>query len=319
MTTALGFRAFGKLPSRGDFLHIGASSAALAAFDDWLTQGVEWAHARAGAAFREAFTGSSIRAFVYVARSDPGPASLIIGALAPSRDEAGRQFPISVASSVALGTDFASEPQLLPIACEDIWQEASQCLAELLAGASEPSARLAALHPHPALDFADAQYNYSAWSEALPLAELWTLISASHSFDWLHDTLRWIAETVRPHRHQEAPNTRLAIRLPLGAAGGAAVCFWLDVVRRLSAWRSTVPSFFWSHDGVSDQLTVHMGLPAAASIAELWLPTRSRDEFCDLTVPLGGAALEHVSPLPAQVVHALSAPSSVAAFLATLS
>ncbi len=38
----------------------------------------------------------------------------------------------------------------------------------------------------------------------------------------------------------------LSLRLPLGQAGGAALCFCSDLARRFLGWRATVPSFFWS-------------------------------------------------------------------------
>ena len=318
MSSVAWFRAFGKLPYHADFLQVGPSSAPVARFDDWLTESVEWAHARTGQAWRDAFGSGGVRAFVYVAGAEGGHGSLIIGALAPSQDQAGRQFPISIATCLDLGADFSGEPALLPLACEDIWQDAGRYLAEL-GLTNEPLSRIADVPAPPLFDFAEAQYSYSAWSEALPLSELWALISASLSLESLRHTVRWITETVRPHRHREPPSTRLALRLPLGEAGGAAVCFWLDVVRRLIAWRKTVPSFFWSHEGSTGQLTVHLGAPATSSISELWLPSGSRDEFCDLTVlDPNAAASEHVLPLPAAIEQVLARPCSVAAFLATL-
>ena len=318
MSGAVWFRAFGKVPSHADFLHVGPSSVLASRFDDWLTESVEWAHGRTGQAWRDAFAVGGVRAFVYVAASDGGQGSLIIGALAPSQDEAGRQFPISIASCLDLNAEFSHEPALLPLACEDIWQDAGRYLSELQM-TSDPLSRLTDVPAPPLLDFAEAHESYAAWSEALPLSELWALISASLSLESLRHTVRWITETVRPHRHREPPSTRLALRLPLGEAGGAAVCFWLDVVRRLIAWRRTVPSFFWSHEGSTGQLTVHLGAPAASTVSELWLPTGSRDEFCDLTqLDPSAAASEHVRPLPAAVERVLAQPCSVAAFLATL-
>jgi type VI secretion system ImpM family protein len=317
--TAASFRAFGKLPSHSDFLQFGATSAAFTRFDDWLTESVEWAHARGGQAFRSAFQGSGIRAFVYAPETANQEMTPIIGALAPSRDVAGRLFPLSIAASPVVERGFLGDPQLLPLACEEIWQSANRCLLELLPGEMErPAAFLAALTAPSLFPFSEAQASYSEWSNALPLTELWSLISNSGPARDLQDTLRWIAEAVRPHRQREPPGTRLALRLPLGQAGGAAVCFWLDVVRRLIAWRRTVPSFFWSHDGRAGELTVHLGAPASSSIAELWLPTRTRDEVCDLTSMSSAPSGVQLAPLPAAIELALAGQTSVAAFLARL-
>jgi len=131
--------------------------------------------------------------------------------------------------------------------------------------------------------------------------------------------LRFVAEAVRPYCKQELPSTRLSLRLPLGAAGGAAVCFWLDAVRRLVGWRTTVPSLFWSHDGDSGQLTVHLGAAPVASVSELWLPNGRCDEFCDLTAPLSVATVASLAPLPFAIEQLLGdRSSSIARLLAAL-
>jgi hypothetical protein len=131
--------------------------------------------------------------------------------------------------------------------------------------------------------------------------------------------LRLVAAAVQPHRKQELPGTAVSLRLPLGVAGGAAVCFWLDAVRRLAGWRTTVPSIFWSHDGDSGQLTVHLGSAPIATVSELWLPSERRDEFWDLTVPLPATTAESLAPLPAAIERVLRDRSgSVAGLLAAL-
>ena len=320
MTSALsGFRVFGKLPSQADFVQLGSSSAAFLRFDDWLTDSVEWAHARAGAQWPEAFPAAGVRAFVYRSPGNGAAEPLVVGALAPSRDQAGRLFPISVAASLVPGGDLTHSPQLLPLACEKIWQVAGACVVDLTsAEATEPASRLAELSGLESPNVPEAQAAYAGWSEALPLHELWALIHASDAAAGLSDALRVVIEAVRPLRNREAAATQLSLRFPLGAAGGAAVCFWLDVVKRLIGWRDTVPNFFWSHDGVSGQLTVHLGGLPPSTIAELWLPSTSRDEFCDLLAIAGGAALHSFPELPVALERAVRVGGSVADFLLAL-
>jgi type VI secretion system ImpM family protein len=311
------FCGFGKLSSRADFVHIGPRAEPFERFDDWLTNCVEWAHARSGAAWCDAFRVGGVRAFVYRVGSS---ASLIVGALAPSRDEAGRLFPISVAAPVALGPDFAGAPQLLPFACEGAWQEAGECVAALLSAPLTDSGKcIAAMSAPRELSFVDAQLAYAAWADTLTLTELWLLIGGEPGPDGLHGILRFVAAAVQPYRSREFPETQLSLRLPLGAAGGAAVCFWLDVVRRLVGWRTTVPSFFWSHDGASGQLTVHLGVPPAATVSQLWLPTSERDEFCDLSLSLDVPVVQRLAPLSERAERALAhGDTAVASLLAAL-
>ncbi|HET7538603.1 MAG TPA: type VI secretion system-associated protein TagF [Polyangiaceae bacterium] len=313
------FRTFGKHPSQPDFVHCGPRTDALSSYDDWLTQSVEWAHARGGDAWRAAFRAGTVRAFLHRVGAPGRSAAFIAGAIAPSQDQAGRLFPISVSMLVQLGLELERSPQLLPLLCEEIWQSAGQCAAALsLTPTADVAAHLAALPPAESPSFVDAEHSYAGWGDQLPLLELWALIAPGQPREALGDAIRLLLEAVRPHRGESA-DTFLSLRLPLGAAGGAAVCFWLDAVRRLIGWQRTVPSFYWSHDGTEGQLTVHLGSAPPATISELWLPTSSRDEFCSLGLPIPESTLEMLPALPPASAQALREPTSVSAFLASLS
>lgn len=314
--TVGGFRAFGKLPSSADFVRIGPGSESLARFDDWLTDGVEWAHARNGENWGDAFRGGTMRAFIYRGAGPGMDQALIVGTIAPSRDEAGRLFPICVAAPVIVSAQFVQSAHLLPLACEDIWHVAGETLAALGSSpAADLGARLAGLREPSVVRFSDAEAAYAGWGEALQVSELDALITGSKQLDALRGILRLVAEAVHPHWKQELPSTPLSLRLPLGSAGGAAMCFWLDAVRRLIGWRSTVPSVFWSHDGDSGDLTVHLGSAPLATVSELWLPTGQSDEFYDLTSPHAIAAAESFAPLPGPIEQVLGDRSSAVARL----
>src|SRR6187431_320063 len=118
--TVGGFCVFGKLPSHADFVHVGPSSDLFSRFDAWLTNSVEWAHARSGAIWQDAFRGGTMRAFMYRGAGPGSEFALVVGALAPSRDEAGRLFPICVAAPVIVSPELAKSAHLLPLACEEI-------------------------------------------------------------------------------------------------------------------------------------------------------------------------------------------------------
>jgi type VI secretion system ImpM family protein len=314
------FCVFGKLPSHADFLQVGPSSGLVAQFEAWLTDGVEWAHAKNAANWDDAFRGGTMRAFMYRGAAPGMEPALVVGALAPSRDEAGRLFPICVAVPVIVSPEFVTSAHLLPLACEGIWQVAGESLAALGSNLEgDLGAQLASLREPSIVSFSDAQGAYVGWGETLKVWELDVLITGFEQPDALLGILRLVAEAVQPYRRQESPSTPLSLRLPLGAAGGAAVCFWLDAVRRLVGWRTTVPSVFWSHDGESGQLTVHLGAAPVATVSELWLPTGQCDEFCDLTAPLAVALVESLAPLPGAIEQLLKdRSSSIAHLLAAL-
>ncbi|MEP7048903.1 MAG: type VI secretion system-associated protein TagF [Pseudomonadota bacterium] len=311
---------FGKLPSRPDFVQVGAASELFARFDRWLTDSVEWAHARGGAAFRDAFRAGTMRAFMYRDGRAAVEQALVVGALAPSQDQAGRLFPMCVGMPVIASEAFAQNPHLLPFACESIWQAAGQTLAKLV---SQPDVDLstcvARLGEPATVSFDDTAAAYAAWGESLQLSELAALMFGAPQGHAFSGVLRLMIEALQPYRNQESPRTLLSLRLPLGSAGGAAVCFWLDAVRRLARWRATVPSVFWSQDGDSGSLILNLGVAPAATVSELWLPATRSDEFCDLAQPLAVATVQALPPLPSGVEQVLGEPAgSVASLLAAL-
>jgi type VI secretion system ImpM family protein len=285
----------GKCPAQGDFLHVRANHAAFVRFDEWLATSFEWAVERGGNSFLESYARGSIHAFVF---QPPGAGSApLTGALGPSSDSAGRKFPLVLASMLSLGPNLVRSPHLLPLLLEEFWAAAGNLVAEAsfrpTFDLDERSRQLAIA---PELDVELALASYGAWTHDMPLHELWQLLG-EHSFGADPATpLRFLAEAVRPLAGREQPSSPLTLRLPLGRAGGAALCFWLDLIRRLVAWRATVPSFFWSHDGQAGGLMLHLGQAPVSTLSEMWQPSGERDEVCDLTAPLAG---EWISALPA--------------------
>lgn len=299
----------GKLPARAEYLPVPSTDPAFAIFDGWLTEAIEWAAGRAGPGWNEAFEHGAMHGFVF--RPPAGaPDGVLCGALAPSRDSAGRAFPLALAAPLRLAPELVARPELLPFALEGLWAEATELLA---ASRSATVAGAPALHGSADIDASEAAQLYDEWAAELPLVELWSLLgSALGSPD---ATLRVLLETLAPARGTERPQTTLSLRLPLGMAGGAALCFWLDVVRRSLGWTATVPSLFWSHDGSDGSALLHLGRPPKDALAELWLPTGSRDDIVDLTAGAGQGLAEVCAPLTPALSALIETPGATVAQL----
>jgi type VI secretion system protein ImpM len=271
----------GKHPSQGDFLSLGNRGHEFTSFDAFLTQGVEWAEARAGAEWGPAYAAGEVQAFVYRPTSG-GRASALVGALGPSSDRAGRRFPLGVAMPLTAPPELLGSPEVLPLVLESCWQATSDFV---LGAAAEPNAslgtRLASLVP-PALELEEALVSYAEWTRSMPVEELWLLMFGEEQRVDPAAVLALVSAAARACGGVEPPKTTLALRLPLGAAGGAAVCFWLDWVRCITRWKTTVPTFFWSHDGRQGTMMLCLGMPPRCTLSELWLPTGGRDEICDI-------------------------------------
>jgi type VI secretion system ImpM family protein len=306
----------GKSPAQGDFLHIRAGHPAFVRFDEWLASSFEWAVEQRGAAWLDHYARGSIHAFVFTPPGKDG--SPLTGALGPSRDSAGRQFPLILSSMLSLSPNLVRSPHLLPLLLEEFWAATGNLLAE---AAYRPTfdleERSRELVIAPELDVDLALSSYGAWTHDLPLHELWHLLDQQTFGSDPTTPLRLLAEAVRPLSRVEQPTSPLTLRLPLGQAGGAALCFWLDLTRRLVSWRSTVPSFFWSHDGQAGGLMLHLGQAPASTLSEMWQPSGERDEICDLTVRLDGQWVSALPPLAPRIQAVLeSNQASVADLLA---
>lgn len=309
---------FGKAPWRAEYLKIRWDGDPFTSFDGWLTDNVEWAALHAGAAFAEASRAGGVNAFVFRPKSGPG---VLAGAIAASADSAGRSFPLVVAAPLTgAGVEVAARPEALPLVLEDFWQLASEvAVAVQSAGSVERAASIAPPDFAWELDGSQAGAAYAEWAASLPLADLCTLVYGAEGVSIAAGAVRFVVEAVRPLRGVERPRSPLTLRLPLGAAGGAAVCFWVDLVRRAAAWRSTIPSFFWSHDGAAGTMLLHLGDAPRSTLADLWIPAAPRGELCDLTRPLPSATLGALPELPAALARCLAGDCRVAELVAAAS
>ncbi len=271
----------GKHASRGDFLNLGNREHAFTSFDAFLTHNSEWAEQSAGSRWPEVYDAGGVQAFVYRPTSG-GRAAALVGALGPSSDRAGRRFPLSVAMPLFASAELRACPEVLPLVLESAWQASGEIVLSLTA---DPDANVAERLEHlaaPAIELEEALDAYAEWTRSLPVEQLWALVFGDEPAVDPARALALITETVESCRGIEEPTTPLSLRLPLGLAGGAAVCFWLDWVRSIARWKATVPTFFWSHDGQQGAMILSLGVPPRSTLAELWLPTGERDEICDV-------------------------------------
>ena len=306
---------FGKAPWRPEYIKLRWDGEPFTSFDAWVTDNVEWAARHAGAAFAQASQAGSVNAFVFRPKNGQGA---LAGAIVASADSAGRNYPLVVAAPLSsAGAEVAARPEILPIVLEYFWQLASDvAVAVHAAGSVERAASVAPGDFAWPLGAPQAVAAYTDWAASLPLGDLCTLVYGAEGLSIAAGSVRFVVEAVRPMRGVERPRTPLTLRLPLGAAGGAAVCFWVDLVRRAAAWRSTVPSFFWSHDGEAGTMLLHLGDAPRTTLAELWIPGADRSELCDLTVPLSSATLSSMPDLPAELARCFNGDCRVADLVA---
>lgn len=311
---ARGAGILGKVPHFAEFVRAHGGDAALADYDAWVVESFEWALGHAGRAFPDAFAAGGVHAFAL--RSPANVHELVAGVIGPSADSAGRRFPLTIAGSVRLAEALVASPEVTPLVFESLWAEAGALWSPVRAGSvPDLAAAAAGFRPAPDLGVDEAQGLFAAWAGRLSLPELWALVGLSPVTATA--CLRLLVAAAEPFRGVEHPETRLSLRLPLGHAGGVALCFWIDALRRVLRWRRTVPSFFWWHAEEGGAALVHLGTPPRATVAELFLPSDTRDEICDLTHGPGDPSV--LPALPPSILSVLGrAEATVAELLAGL-
>jgi hypothetical protein len=203
----------------------------------------------------------------FVVQVSPGAAlQAVAGVMGPSRDSAGRVYPLIVAASLEFEAAVGARPEVAPLLLDSYWQATIELLASLESAPLAPGDRRLEAATEPPFESAAAALDlYGRWIEETSAAEMCSLLD--RSLDWLVSIAGRMATLAAV---QPAPPGACAVRVPLGQAGGSALCFWLDVVRRSTRSQSRVPTFFWSHDGDSGQAIVCLHPPGESVLAALW-------------------------------------------------
>jgi type VI secretion system ImpM family protein len=226
----------GKAPWRDEYLRIGVEGEPFASFDTWLTDNVEWAAIHAGPAFADAYRQGSARAFVF--RPNGTRAPVLAGAMVPSHDGAGRNFPLIVAAPFAdQAEELAATPELLPIVLEDFWQLANELVVAVQdAGGHDLAGRLAAVPLPPMPSASEAAATYVEWKNTMPLTDLFTLVYGESDGARVAHALRMMLAAVKPYRDVDRPVCRDEERIRAAPTNSSTTAKRLRSVTKTS-WR----------------------------------------------------------------------------------
>jgi type VI secretion system protein ImpM len=308
--------AFGKIPKMGDFVRVRSNAEPMASFQSFVEQGMAYGEGKRGVSWASEYSRGDIHAFVYRVPKTAKAAAVLVGIVKPSNDAVGRKFPLVVFAPV-MERAVAAAPHLLPLALGEFLERATDVVleAEHIGSMAELEARVARVPPPQLEGATGTTREYENWTRMTQVHNAWSAIYGEPASTRPLHAIHTIIEALGPFRGQEPPSTPLSVRVPLGIGGGAAASFWIDIVRRVGLWRSTVPTCFWSFDGSSGNILIQLGETPASSLAELWSPDAKSDHVCDLTTATSVDRGRFLGRMPPQVAQKLDRSDTLVADL----
>ena len=232
----------GKCPSDPEFLRPEGELAL--AFDAWLDGASGELHARYGANWPLQFS-QTVR-FLWHPPKRLRTAGALVGAIVPSVDAVGRDYPLSIFAQFA--ADESASPHLVPLAFQHYLADAeslARSAPELSKVSLQDHAEALQIPPDDA--FAEADVAHRTFTEHVRHEDFWPVLfpggeptsMASHTLDALSNALLSL-------RGNERPKSDVLLRLPLSE--GRFVPVWLDVVERFRQPHPARVSAFWTDD-----------------------------------------------------------------------
>jgi type VI secretion system protein ImpM len=251
--------AFGKLPAHGDFIRINAGDPVAQHLAVWLQAGFE-SVIRVNAALPATPTP-----FVLSLGANRNS---LVGALVPSKDRVGREFPLAVfvpVESSLLATRFP----LVPFSFSRFICSVGALLAETATiSAAKLQAELARL-PLPApsdWSFAEEQRRLQLDTSSANLMKQFSEPEANG----LHYAARTFLMACSAERGQEPAKARVVLDCPIVTDGPLP---WLEFAARILGWKAQPPSFMWT-EAEPRRLLLALGPIPAAALGYLSRPDR---------------------------------------------
>jgi type VI secretion system protein ImpM len=294
---------FGKIPTQGDFLRIGAPPPG---FDQWLAEGLEGIRRGQGALPQTPLS------FLY---RSAGARQALLGVMHPSVDSVGRQFPLCLYGVVDAAAIAEAFP-LAPVACARFLGAAGK-LVQAAAGlsAADLSAKVSALPTPTSTDVAvadDLRRNALATGRNLELVER---LFAGAPPGRQYYAFRTFLAACEPARGQESEKPGVTIDCPVQSELDRLA--WLELAARVLKWRAAPPTLLWA-DPPPSRVLLSLG-PAPASLLVYWAkPDHSAQKLWPLHTDRTDAIVQAAQALRPMHRTALESDLELERFLTSL-
>jgi len=285
----LGF--YGKLPVSSEFLRWNASSAEIEELDRWIREGMYYAKTSLSSSWPMDFAQTDPWNFLFVPREG---LRFIVGALIPSQDKAGREFPFLIYHLLGK-LEYSPALWCAPLRFRRFFTQCHDAIKEI-ANASDISKvedRVRSLGWSAMPDDESGEKLYRALLLGKESRELW----ASLFGDFEHpDKYRLFAEVIEcldAFRQGGGPETSYSVKVPLLPSCREETYdlpFWVDLITRAAGKEREVRMLLWSRRPSKGKplLLVAMGLPSPHLMLLLVHPERIEEQSC-VPAPRGSA------------------------------
>jgi type VI secretion system protein ImpM len=274
---------FGKLPALGDFVRLNAASREVQWFDQWLHQGVLFAKGALRSTWDRVFDNGPTVNFVLC---PDGSDKIMIGALSPSRDKGGREYPIWVAELMNRPENGSQLLSVLPAAARQFLGEATAFVREVrdALDARQVQQMVEELRPLQAEDVLQQIRIYHEFLRSTSVEKFVGRCLGRFDERTKHGALSTLAHLLGPMRHKDVSKWGLGLRFPLGdeALHANDTAVWLQASMKLLGNPSAAPFLFWTRTSTDPHLYVHFKQPAPRLFAQFISPESSYDSLCKL-------------------------------------
>lgn len=277
---------FGKLRSRGDFVHSAQQGALTRLLDQWLSRAL--AELAQDPRWKQLYDGALCAHFAVLGvRSRVA----LAGHLRPSADAAGRRFPFVATASFETGPPLAFIAQA-PLVLAPAWQQLQDIAAR--ACAADDAASVLAGARHVRLDL-DAQADAWAFDNGDPLArqtlgELQALLELSHPGVELRRVLLGLGLLLQPVPDSGLSRLDTGLRLPLPGPprqAAAVAALWTRLIAPFLSQGDFELMLLLPCAGALAEPALLVGFAGAspAMLQALFTPASADDAFIALRAP----------------------------------
>jgi len=294
------------VPTHGDFVRHRASTPTMRALDQWIRKGLHHARSHRPAQWEAAYDTAPPRRFLLWRQGAQVP-HVLLGVMAPSRDERDRTYPFVVTCEVPKHALRPQHVAHLPVRAATFYRDAAALVTQATNGQiphTDIAKRVDQLDVGVSVEptVPHRHKRYLQQETMGPFLEAhFGHFEAGEKYRLFHTLL----DALLPLQGRAKPRLDYGLQFPLSANEEVlpnVVSFWTDAALRVLNSSSVAPSLFWTPEGAPSSpanLLLYVGAPKARAFFDVLAPTRV-EAVCQLGQYGDGTDAEAALGIPSE-------------------